>query len=185
MRALLVIDAQNDFMPGGSLAVKEGDLIVPGINKISPLFEIVVFTKDWHLPSNCGLEKNGGIWPDHCIQNTTGAELHKDLFVPAHSNIFKKGDQVKHPYSPFEEEDDSPSRLADFFKDKGVDTLYVCGLATDYCVKFGVVDAIKEGFEVYLLEDLCRGVNLKPDDSDMAMRQMRAVGAKIINSDTI
>jgi nicotinamidase/pyrazinamidase len=178
MKALICVDIQNDFCPGGSLAVPEGDKIVSVINDLLSKFDLVIFTKDWHHPKMDafasqhigkkpfdkyinpeGLEDT--LWPNHCVQDTFGAEFHKDIDfgkIKGEFYIFKKGMKKKyHPYSGFGGTD-----LAKFLKKKKVTNLFIGGLALDYCVKDTAIDASKEGFEVVVIEDACA-----PIDSDI------------------
>ena len=201
---LVLVDVQPDFMPGGALAVAEGDQIVPVINKILPQFEDrVVCTQDWHPEGHGSFasahgaelfsmgELDGGpqvMWPDHCVQDTDGADLHKDLNLPENVAVIQKGlDPTVDSYSGFYDNNGkNPSPLADVLKDIfGAKRLFVCGLATDYCVKFTVLDAIKEGFEVVLVTDACRGVNQNEGDVDQAVYAMIDAGATVVTSDEL
>ena len=200
MRALVLVDLQYDFMPGGSLAVAEGDELVPIANHLIPEFDLVVATQDWH-PADHGsfaaqhpgkqpgefIDLNGLnqiLWPTHCVQGSHGAEFHRDLDDSAIDKVFRKGtDTGIDSYSGFFDNGHRKSTgLGDYLKDKGVSDVYVLGLATDYCVKFTALDAAELGFSTYLIEDACRGVNLKPGDVDKAKDAMRTAGIKIINS---
>ncbi|GLI57532.1 nicotinamidase/pyrazinamidase [Propionigenium maris DSM 9537] len=200
MRGLLVVDVQNDFCQGGALEVKQAEEIIPVVNELIDRFtdrgEVVVATMDWHPADHGSFASNSGgkvgemgdlcgisqiWWPDHCVQNTHGAELHPELrFVQdkIHKGTNSKVDSYSGFYSASREETD----LDQFLKERKVDTLYVVGLATDYCVKFTVMDALKLGYKVYLVADGCRGVNLSPSDSDDAIREMREGGAVIVSS---
>ena len=157
--ALIVVDVQNDFCPGGALAVEEGHRVVPPINHIMPLFEHVVFTRDWHPADHCSFgappEFVDGSWPAHCVQDTPGADLHAELNIPKSATLISKATRSdKDAYSGFDETD-----LAAQLRDKGIARILVCGLATDYCVRATALDGRKEGFDVTVLEDLCRGVS--------------------------
>jgi len=186
MKTLIVVDAQNDFMPGGSLPVAEGDKIVPEINELikglGRTLDLVVFTMDWHPPKHCSFKKNGGIWPVHCVMGTKGAELHNDLLVNSDDRIIIKGNDLNvDSYSAFyDNERKHKTELTDFLKSKGAKNIIICGLATDYCVKFTVLDAISEGFRVALYTMGCRGVNINPGDADKAIKEMKDAGATII-----
>lgn len=195
MRALLIVDVQNDFCPDGALAVAGGDEIVGGINALAYGFELVIATQDWH-PVDHGsfasvhpgerpfrMGTLGGkpqmLWPDHCVQDTPGAELHPELCKPNYT--FVKGtNPVADSYSGFFDADGESTGLAEFLREAGVTDLYVCGLATDYCVKFTVLDALKEGFVVTVVAELTRGVNMLKGDADTALRKMRVAGATIL-----
>jgi nicotinamidase/pyrazinamidase len=186
MKTLIVVDAQNDFMPGGSLPVADGDKIIPQINELikglGKTLDLVIFTKDWHPAKHCSFKENGGIWPVHCVQNTNGSALHKDLIVKPEDKIILKGtDLTVDSYSAFyDNERKHKTELTDFLKAKDAKGIIICGLATDYCVKFTVMDAISEGFRVALYTMGCRGVNVNPGDTDKAIEQMKTAGAFII-----
>ena len=203
MRALVLVDLQYDFMPGGALAVAEGDTIVPIANRLIPEFDMVVATQDWH-PADHGsfaaqypgkqpgevINLNGLdqiLWPTHCVQGSHGAEFHHDLDDSAIGKIFPKGTESGiDSYSGFFDNGHRKSTgLGDYLKDKGVSDVYVLGLATDYCVKFTALDAAELGFSTYVIEDACRGVNLEPGDVDKAKDEMRAAGINIINSEQV
>ncbi len=184
-KALLVVDVQSDFCPGGALAVSEGDKIVPVLNKYINKFSKVklpVFaSRDWHPKSTKHFKKFGGLWPNHCVQDTKGAQFHPKLKFPKEVIILSKGmDPDKDSYSAFQAYDNNNTEFLNLLKIFGVKELYVGGLATDYCVKSSVLDALKNGFKVYLLFDAIKGVNLKPDDSKEAINEMTASGAKKI-----
>jgi nicotinamidase/pyrazinamidase len=176
--ALIVVDVQNDFCPGGALAVKEGDKVIPPLNALVDAFTAsnlpVCFTRDWHPPDHCSFKENGGPWPSHCVRNTTGAEFHPDLRVPDNALVVSKATEPdEEAYSGFQGTD-----LSSTLKSMGVTELFVGGLATDYCVKNTVGDALREGFLVNVLTDCVRGVNLKRTDSAKALRWMKVRGAK-------
>ncbi|MAN28253.1 MULTISPECIES: bifunctional nicotinamidase/pyrazinamidase [Mesonia] len=198
MKVLIIIDAQNDFMPGGSLAVPQGNKIIPVINQILPQFELVIATQDWHPENHISLAKNHlgknefesiqvegikqTLWPAHCIQNTSGADFHKDLQTEKIEAIFRKG---THPmidsYSGFYDNAHLKSTgLAGYLREKQATELYFCGLAADICVSFTVKDALKEGFVSYLIEDATKALN--EEDFAQAKRDIQALGGKIVNS---
>lgn len=200
MRSLVLIDIQIDFLPAGALPVPEGDAVIPVANRIQSRFELVVATQDWH-PANHGsfarshpgkriydsIEWNGlpqTLWPVHCVQNSRGAELALALNRNRIAKVFQKGvDPGIDSYSGFFDNGHRRSTgLGDWLKAKGVTEVYVCGLATDYCVKFTALDAVQLGFHVALIEDACRGVNLRPDDVPKAMEEMKHAGVKILSS---
>ena len=200
--ALLVIDVQNCFLPGGSLAVKEGEQVVPVINKIAKSFANVVMTQDWHTPGHVSFASvHSGkkpfetidlpygkqvLWPDHCVQGTEGAALSKDLAIPHAELIIRKGfHNDVDSYSAFTEADGKTSTgLAAYLKARGVDRVFVAGLATDFCVAWTALDARKAGFETYVIEDACRGIDTQGSLAK-AWTDMAAAGVKRIKSDDI
>ncbi len=181
-KALIVVDVQNDFCPGGSLAVADGNEVVTPLNKLIEEFldrgEPVFKTRDWHPATAKHFSKHGGVWPVHCVQNTSGAEFHADLSDDPRITIISKGvDENADGYSGFD-----GTGLAQVLRDQGIEEVWVGGLATDYCVKHTVLDARREGFQVKALADAMRPVNLKPDDGAEAILEMRAAGAEIVNT---
>lgn len=176
--ALVVVDVQVDFCPGGALAVTGGDKVIPVLNEYIKKFAAarapIIFTRDWHPVNHSSFRSQGGPWPPHCIQNTEGAKFHPALIIPSDSEIVSKADRRDEAYSFFKGTDLAP-RLH-----KRIQTLFVGGLATDYCVKETVLDGLKENFEVYLLEDACRGVEVNPGDSEKAIQLMVANGCRRI-----
>ena len=203
MKALIVVDPQNDFMPGGSLAVKDGNQIVPVINKLtkSGLFDLVIFTKDWH-PSNHKsfasqhegknlfdvIDLNGidqVLWPDHCVQDTEGSMFHKDIDMNIPNlYIFKKGMNTEvDSYSGFLDNDHKSSTgLTEFLKEKGVYEIYILGIAGDYCVKYTAIDSSSEGFDTYVIMD---GVRSITDDITPVLDELRDNSVIIIDSSFI
>ena len=177
--ALVVVDMQKDFCPGGALPVAEGDKVVPALNKYIEKFQKagapIIFTRDWHPPDHSSFKAQGGPWPAHCVQNSDGANFHPDLVIPPRAEIVSKADKKDEAYSFFQGTD-----LAEKLKERGIRTLLVGGLAIDYCVRETVLDGLKYGFQVYHLDDASRGMNVKPDDSELALREMVAKGAKRI-----
>jgi len=185
-KALLIIDVQNDFCPAGALAVPEGDKIIPNLNKYIKIFsqkKLAIFaSRDWHLKKTIHFKKFGGVWPVHCVQNTKGAQFHPKLKLPKGTIILSKGmDPEKDSYSAFQAQDANNIDFLILLKYLGVQQLYIGGLATDYCVKFSAVDALKNAFKVKLLMDAIKGVNLKPNDSEGAIKEMVKKGAKKIS----
>jgi nicotinamidase/pyrazinamidase len=196
-RALLIVDVQNDFLPGGALGVREGDVIVPQINARMDDFELVVATQDWH-PREHGsfadnhpgkhvgdlIDLNGlpqVLWPVHCVQGTRGAELAPGLNTGRIAKVFRKGtDPAIDSYSGlFDNGHRRSTGLGEDLHGRGVREVHLVGIATDYCVKFTALDAVAAGFEVVLIEDACRGVELQPGDVDRAIAAMRAAGVRI------
>lgn len=176
MKALLIVDVQNDFCPGGALAVSEGDQVVPVLNRLMGHFPLVVASKDWHPADTVHFQK----WSAHCIRNTPGAEFHPGLNKERIDEVFLKGTENKDDgYSAFEA---TNKRLEDFLKEKGVGELYVAGLATDYCVKASALDAVKSGFRTFVIEDAVRGVDVKPGDSARAIAEMKKSDIQFVTS---
>jgi nicotinamidase/pyrazinamidase len=172
--ALLVVDVQRDFCPGGALPVPEGDRIVPVINRLLELPWAAVGTRDWHPPDHCSFRAQGGIWPPHCVGGTPGAEFHPDLRHDRLRHVVSKGtDAGKEAYSGFE-----GTELASLLRRAGIRRVFVCGLATDYCVKATALDARREGFDVVLVTDAARGVEVNPGDCARALADMGAAGVK-------
>lgn len=182
--ALLLIDLQNDFCPGGSLAVAEGDCVIPVANKLMPYFKTIIATQDWHPENHVSFIS---LWPVHCVENSIGAQLHFKLNISVITTIFKKGtDQNIDSYSAFYDNEHLKSTgLTNWLREKNISVLYVMGLATDYCVKFSCLDAIGDRFSVYLIEDGCRGVNAKKNDVENALQEMKNKGVKFIDSNTL
>jgi nicotinamidase/pyrazinamidase len=185
VNALLIVDFQNDFTPGGALPVAEGDRIAGPINELLDSFDLVVATRDWHPQEHgsfSGVEVDPAdwrgadppsIWPVHCVQGTEGAELHPALDQARVDVVIDKGqDPNSQGYSAFQD-----TRLGDLLRERGVDRLYVTGLATDYCVKQSVLDALRQGFEVTVVDDAVRGVDVQVGDSERALEEMEAAGA--------
>jgi len=176
--ALVIVDTQKDFCPGGALPVPEGDTVIPVLNEYIKIFReagtAIYATRDWHPSNHISFKEQGGTWPAHCIQNTKGAEFHPDLRLPKGTVIISKAtDPDKEAYSGFDS-----TNLEKELRLKKVKRVFIGGLATDYCVKSTVLDAVKLGFETVLLEDAVRGVNVNPGDSEKATREMLAAGAK-------
>lgn len=199
-KALVLVDIQNDFMPTGALPVAEGDAVIPVANELIPRFDVVVATQDWH-PSDHGsfasqhegrspgevIDLHGldqVLWPDHCVQNTDGAEFVEGLNTDAITKVFPKGTDVEvDSYSGFFDNGHRhDTGMAAWLRERGVDELYVLGVATDYCVKFTVLDALSEGFTTKLVIDGCRGVNMNEGDVERAIEAMRDAGAELVQS---
>jgi nicotinamidase/pyrazinamidase len=180
--ALVIIDVQNDFCPGGALAVADGDQVVPVLNRYIRKFKqekLPVFaTRDWHPAKTRHFKAYGGLWPPHCIQGTKGAEFRADLALPDDVVIVSAGmASDEEGYSGFDGKNEKGLGLAELLHAARIERIFVGGLATDYCVKQTVLDALKQGFKVVLLEDAVRGVNLQPDDSKRAIEEMIRAGA--------
>lgn len=203
MRALILVDLQNDFLPGGALAVREGDVVVPLANQLASRFPLVVATQDWH-PSNHGsfaanhpdhsvyevIDLNGldqVLWPVHCVQDSEGAAFSDKLDLELVDEVFPKGtDPEIDSYSGFFDNGRRKATgLGDYLKGKGVEEVFVCGLATDYCVKFTALDAVSLGFRTHLVEDASRGVNLGAGDVQNAVQEMEQAGVAIVQSEDI
>jgi nicotinamidase/pyrazinamidase len=183
--ALLVVDVQNDFLPGGNLGVKDGDAVVPVLNRYIAAFAArglpIFFTRDWHPQEHCSFQTRGGPWPAHCVAGTDGADFAPDLARPEGAIVVSKAATPKSDaYSGFE-----GTELASELRKRGVKRVYVGGLATDYCVLNTVKDAVGHGFEVYLLGDAIRAVNVQPDDGANAVAEMRRLGAEMIDLDML
>jgi|HubBroStandDraft_6_1064221.scaffolds.fasta_scaffold225962_2 nicotinamidase/pyrazinamidase len=203
MNAFLVVDVQNDFLPGGALAVPDGDQVIPIVNRLVECFALVLATQDWH-PANHGsfaanhpnrrpgemIDLNGIrqiLWPVHCVQGSPGAAFSAQLRTERFSNVFRKGvDPGIDSYSGFFDNGRKRSTgLAEYLRDRNVDELFICGLATDYCVKFSSFDSIGSGIRTHVIEDACRGVDLKPGDSAAAIAAMRDAGVSIVESTSL
>ena len=185
--ALLVVDVQNDFCPGGALGVPDGDRIVPHVNRMIDLFERrglpILATRDWHPRVTKHFKEFGGAWPPHCIEGTKGARFRPDLRLPKDAIILSKGmDPEQDSYSGFQAYNGQGRDLESVIRDLGVDEVYLCGLATDYCVRATALDATRRGIRVRVLGDAIKGVDLKPGDSDAAIREMRAAGVPFVES---
>lgn len=178
-RALLVVDMQNDFMPGGALAAPEGDQIVPLVNDLMDQFETVVASKDYHPEETVHFQK----WPKHCVQGTKGAQFHPDLSVKKINQVFYKGTgNADDGYSAFEA---TNKDLKKYLKDLKVKELYLVGLTTEYCVKESAIDAARSKFNTFVISDAIAPVRAEEDGPERAMRAMGDAGVRMINSDSI
>ncbi len=182
-QALLIVDVQNDFCPGGTLPVKQGDRVIPVLNQYTEIFfknKWPIFaSRDWHPLKTKHFEELGGPWPVHCVQNTEGAKFYPKLNLPKNTIIISKGmDPYKDSYSAFQAVYEHNTELKKILVNLRITTLFVGGLATDYCVKSTVLDALKYGFKVNLLIDAIKGVNLNPEDSTKAIEAMVKSGAQ-------
>lgn len=203
VRALILVDLQYDFMPGGPLAVPHGDETLSVARRLQPRFETVVATQDWHPPEHKSFAANHPgaapgqkidldgvqqvLWPTHCVQGTRGAELHDVVDRGGLAAVFRKGtDPAIDSYSGFFDNGHRKATgLGDWLTERGVRQLYVMGLATDYCVKATVLDALRLGLDVWVIEDGCRAVELQPGDGERALREMGGFGATVIHSGAI
>ena len=178
-KALLIVDVQNDFCPGGALGVKEGDQVVPVINRIIDRFDFVISSQDWHPEGSVHFEK----WPPHCIAHTRGADFHPGLKTEKIDLKLRKGTADKDDgYSAFEATNVS---LSDFLRDNKITDLYICGLATDYCVKASALDAINQGFHTFVITDAIKPVNVNPGDDKKALDEMYQNGCVLLESDDL
>jgi nicotinamidase/pyrazinamidase len=202
-RTLVITDVQIDFCPGGALPVAEGDRVVPLINRLQPRFDLVVATQDWHPADHGSFAANHPgrqvgeritlaglpqvLWPVHCVQHSRGADFHPDLDRRRIGQVIRKGlDRDVDSYSGFFDNGHRrATALEGYLRTRDASDLYLCGLATDYCVKYTALDAVELGFPVFLIEDACRGVELHPGDIARAIDQMRAAGVKVVRSEEI
>jgi nicotinamidase/pyrazinamidase len=200
--ALIVVDVQNCFLPGGSLAVKDGEQVIPVINRIAKSFENIVMTQDWHTPHHISFASthdgkkpfemiklsygNQVLWPDHCVQGTDGAAIAKDINIPQAELIIRKGfHNDVDSYSAFVEADkETNTGLASYLKERKISTVFVTGLATDFCVAWTAIDARHAGFNVYVVDDACRGIDINGSVAK-AWDDMTAAGVKKIQSSDI
>ena len=174
--ALLIIDFQNDFTPGGALAVDEGDRIGEPIQRLAPHFDVVAATRDWHPPNHLSFKEQGVPWPVHCVRDTSGAQLHPELDSTQIQAIIDAGREPEHEgYSGFEHTD-----LERVLRDHDVDTVHVGGLALDYCVKETALDARRAGFDVVLHRDATRAINAVEGDDQRAIEELRAAGVRVV-----
>jgi nicotinamidase/pyrazinamidase len=198
--ALILVDIQNDFCPGGSLAVNDGDKIVPVVNALQKKFDLIIATQDWHPADHVSFAANHPgktagefiplgesqqiLWPVHCSQGSKGAEFVAELDKAKITKVFQKGTaKMVDSYSGFFDNDHKNSTgLGDYLRAEGVEEVYITGLATDYCVKFTALDALNLGFKTNVVLDGCRGVNLNPGDVEHAVEEMKAAGIKVISS---
>ncbi len=203
MNALILVDIQNDFLPGGSLAVPGGDAVISVANRVQPGFELVVATQDWHPRDHASFAANQPghavgevidldglqqiLWPVHCVQDTPGAEFAAALDTSRIAAVFRKGaDRTVDSYSGFFDNGRRHATgLGDHLRQKNVTDVYILGLATDYCVKFTALDARSLGFNTHLIQDGCRGVNLAPGDADRALADLTRAGVHLTTSSQV
>lgn len=199
-RALIIVDVQNDFIPGGALPTRNGEEVVPVINRVEPLFELVVATQDWHPPNHGSFASNHPghkpgevieldglqqiLWPDHCVQGSRGAEFHRELDVSRIDRVVRKGTDPRiDSYSTFFDNGRKKSTgLELYLRENDVTEVWIGGLATDYCVLWSARDAVELGFATHVIADACRGVELNAGDIDRAFDEMRARGIDVIES---
>jgi nicotinamidase/pyrazinamidase len=184
-QAFLIVDVQNDFCPGGALAVPHGETIVPFLNRYIQDFQNknipILASRDWHPRKTTHFKEFGGLWPVHCVENTVGAQFHPQLKLPPETIIISKGmEPDQDGYSAFEGVDHRGQFLLEILTESGIEELYVGGLATDYCVKSSCLDARKFGFRVNLLMDAIKAVNLKPQDAQTALQEMVQNGVRCV-----
>ncbi len=188
--ALVIVDVQNDFCPGGTLAVPDGDRVVAPLSRLAKRFAAaglpVFASRDWHPPDTSHFQLFGGPWPVHCVRDTPGAAFHPGLHLPETAVVLSKGmDPAADGYSAFEGVSEAGLPLADILAANGVQHLCIGGLATDYCVRATVLEALARGFCVTLLVDAVAGVDLQPGDAERAIREMEAAGARLLSSDAL
>jgi len=188
--ALLIVDVQNDFCPGGALAVAEGDKVVAPLNRVAARFaerrRPVYASRDWHPPDTTHFAPFGGPWPVHCLAESTGAAFHPRLKLPDDVIVITKGqDRRDHGYSAFDGTAPDGGSLTDELRRRGVERLYVGGLATDYCVRQTVLDALRHGLRVTVLTDAIAGVDVQPGDAQRAVEEMKTAGAEFAESESV
>lgn len=201
--AFVLVDIQNDFIPGGALPARDGDEVIPVANRLLTQFELIVASQDWHPQDHLSFASNhpgkspgemielGGIaqvlWPDHCVQGSRGAELHSDLEIERIDHVVHKGvDRHIDSYSCFFDNGHlKATGLESYLRGAGVTHVFIGGLATDYCVLYSALDSVRLGFETTVITDACRGVELSPGDSDRAFEEMRRAGVKLVTSEDV
>lgn len=181
MEALLIVDMQNDFMPGGALAIPDGDKVIPVINKLSAKIPFVLASQDWHPRNHISFKERGGPWPPHCVQKSKGADFHPDLDQSKISLIQRKGYLPdREQYSAFDQ-----TGLAEMLKCRGVEHLYITGVATDYCVFWSTLGALEGGLKCTVVLDGVKGVEVQPGDVEKALEKMKQAGAQFATSDEV
>ena len=182
----MIVDPQVDFCPGGALPAPGGDAIFPAVNRAARRLPLVVASRDWHPPDHCSFQARGGPWPPHCVAGTPGAEFHPALDRGPIQEVFSKATEPeREAYSAFQGTAPDGTDLGRWLRARGVRRLYVAGLATDYCVRASVLDALSQGFEVVVLTDGIRAVDARPGDGERALAEMRAAGATTAGSEEI
>ena len=200
MKALLLVDIQNDFLPGGALAVAEGDAVLEPANRLIEAFDVVVATQDWHPADHCSFADNHSghslydtivvndleqtLWPVHCVQGTPGADFSSKLMIDKADAVIRKGTGASiDSYSGFFDNGHQRSTgLAGYLRERGISDVFVCGLATDFCVKFTALDSVESGFHTHLVAEACRGVELSTGNVQRAVDQMRSNGVRIFDT---
>lgn len=202
MKALIVVDVQNDFLPGGALPVTDGHAIVPLINALQPRYDLVVATQDWHPPDHVSfasthagkhvgdeIELDGRrqvLWPVHCVAGSPGAALADGLNTARIERVFRKGvDRRVDSYSGFFDDGRSSTGLGEYLHQRGVTEVYVCGIALEYCVRATAIDATSEGFTTHVVLDATRGIDASPGDMALAIEDLQAAGVEILMSEDI
>jgi nicotinamidase/pyrazinamidase len=188
--ALVIVDIQNDFCPGGALGVPDGHAVVPVLNRYAERFAAagasVFASRDWHPAETSHFKAHGGVWPPHCVQGTPGADFHPELVLPTETAVVSKGmDPREDAYSCFQAETTDGMPFAAILGEQGISRLFIGGLATDYCVKSTVVDGVQAGFEMVVLADAVAAVDLTPGDGARALDEMRGAGAEMIRLDDL
>jgi nicotinamidase/pyrazinamidase len=179
MRALLIVDVQKDFCPGGSLGVTGGNKIIPNINKLINTFNLVIASRDWHPEDTVHFEK----WPVHCVRETEGSEFHNELMKRKFTHIFDKGTRNNDDgYSAFEA---TNTNLDDYLKEHGVDELYLAGLTTEYCIKNTALDSIRNGYKTFVFKDAIAPVDANPGDEEAAIEEMQDAGVVMLSTKTV
>lgn len=202
MKALLIVDLQYDFCPGGALAVPGGDTIIPHINALIPHFDCIIQTQDWHPKSHASFASNNNgkspydtiqmdygeqvLWPDHCVQGSHGADFHRELNTTATQMIVRKGFRKNiDSYSAFFENDNNTATGLDgYLNERGVEELYITGLATDFCVKWSALDAVKQGYKTYLIENAVKGIDIE-GSVEQSLKEMKEAGVEFITSENV
>jgi nicotinamidase/pyrazinamidase len=188
--ALLIVDVQNDFCPGGALGVSGGDDIIPLINDYIRQMQnkgvLIIASRDWHPRITKHFKEFGGIWPVHCVQGSSGAMFRANLDLPSQTLVVSKGmDPERDDYSALHARNDEGKPLPDLLKEMGVRQLYICGLATDYCVRQTALEGLRQGFAITVLKDAVRGVDLETGDSERALAEIEAAGGRLVTFDEL
>jgi nicotinamidase/pyrazinamidase len=188
--ALLIVDVQKDFCPGGALGVAGGDEIIPIINRYIELFRNngrpIIASRDWHPSVSRHFREFGGIWPVHCVQDSDGARFHPGLLLPPECLVFSKGtNPLLDDYSALQARNEAEKPMSQYLDELGLHFLYICGLATDYCVSQSVMNGLRQGFSIFVLADAVRGVDMEQGDSERALAEMVAAGAILTSLDEL
>jgi nicotinamidase/pyrazinamidase len=188
--ALLIVDVQNDFCPGGALGVAGGDDIIPFINRYIELFRntggMIIASRDWHPRMSKHFREFGGIWPVHCVQDSDGARFHPGLILTPECQVFSKGmNPLRDDYSALQARNDAGTTMSDFLKEAGIRGLYICGLATDYCVRQSALEGLRRDFAIAVLADAVRGVDMEEGDSERTLAELTDAGAILTSMDEL